>query len=48
LVLAEVTPRVRAEMDRFGLTEAFGDGVYEDLPAAVTAFQAAGQAPAPA
>ena len=48
LVLAEVNPEVRAEMDRFGLTEAFGDGIYQDLPAAVAAFQAAGQAPAPA
>src|SRR6185437_4285133 len=47
LVLAEVNPGVRAEMDTFGLTELFGDGVYEDLPAAVAAFQAAGQAPAP-
>src|SRR6476619_4065558 len=28
--------------------EAFGDGVYVDLPAALAAFQAAGQAPAPA
>jgi hypothetical protein len=35
-------------MDRFGLTEAFGDGIYQDLSAAATAFQAAGQAPAPA
>ena len=35
---------MRAEIDRFGLTEAFGDGIYEDLPAAVAAFQAAGQA----
>jgi MFS superfamily sulfate permease-like transporter len=48
LVLAEVTPRVRTEMDRFGLTEAFGDGVYADLPAALAAYQAAGEAPAPA
>jgi MFS superfamily sulfate permease-like transporter len=47
LVLAEVTARVQAEIDKFGLTEAFGDGIYEDLPAAVAAFQAAGQAPAP-
>jgi len=47
LVLAELNPGVRAEMDRFGLIEAFGDGIYQDLPAAVTAFQAAGQAPAP-
>ena len=48
LVLAEVNPQVRAEMDRFGLTEEFGDGIYEDLPAAVAAFQSAGQATAPA
>jgi hypothetical protein len=26
----------------------FGDGIYEDLPAAVTAFRAAGQAPSTA
>ena len=48
LVLAEVNPEVQAEMDRFGLTEVFGDGIYQDLSAAATAFQAAGQAPAPA
>ena len=45
-MLAEVTPEVRAEMDRFGLTEVFGDGIYEDLPAALEAFQTAGAAPA--
>jgi hypothetical protein len=39
--MAEVDPRVQAEMGRFGLTEVFGDGIYEDLPAAVAAFQAA-------
>jgi sulfate permease, SulP family len=48
LVLAEVTPRVQGEIDRFGLTEAFADGIFEDLPAAVAAFQAADQAPSPA
>jgi MFS superfamily sulfate permease-like transporter len=48
LVLAEVNPRVQAEMDRFGLTEVFGDGIYQDLTTALAAFQAAGQTPAPA
>jgi SulP family sulfate permease len=48
LVLAQVTPRVQGEIDRFGLTEAFADGIFEDLPAAVAAFQAADQAPSPA
>jgi SulP family sulfate permease len=48
LVLAEVNPRVQAEMGRFGLTEVFGDGIYQDLTTALAAFQAAGQTPAPA
>jgi SulP family sulfate permease len=48
LVLAEVSPQVQAEMGRFGLTEVFGDGIYQDLTAALAAFQTAGQAPSPA
>ena len=41
LLLAEVTPDVRAEFDRYGLTTAVGtDAYFETVSAAIDAFQA--------
>ncbi len=42
LVVAEPLPQVRAELDRYGLTELFGqDAIYPTLSDAVAAFRAA-------
>jgi sulfate permease, SulP family len=39
--LAEVTPEVRAELDRYGLTEQIGpDAFFETVSAMIDAFRA--------